>query len=261
MRILNKKKVEELLTLEDPEPTLFFKDLVDPGTVSIFATLKEAVDLVAKNNKPYLRLVLIDPLSFEQSIQIWSDSEIYAPVNMFLRKNLLNYGSAIHLINLSFDGEYVSSSIKTKIDAIPTQHPIYHKYHLLNQYRLFKIIPEEPSIIKEIKKLLGIKPLVEAILTRLKDEGVPITEELLWEVTTLITDKTYTGTIHLISGNPQLTVNQQYTNYVLKQLEILLIVFDKEIAAERLAPIILLRRLQKDLISLYEFSQQQSLRG
>ncbi|MBN1330614.1 MAG: hypothetical protein JXA54_14165 [Candidatus Heimdallarchaeota archaeon] len=243
--------------MEDLEPILFFKDLVKPGMVSIFATLKEAVDLVTKNKKPYLRLVLIDPFSKEQSVQIWDDSDIYAPANMFMRKNLLNFGSVIHLINLTYDGEFVSSSIKTKINVIPTQHPIFQKYHLLNQYRLYRIIPEEPSIIKEIKKLLEIKPLVETILTRLKDEGVPITEELLWEATTLITDKTYTGTIHLITGNPQLTITPQYTNYIMKQLEILLIVFDRELATDRLAPIILLRRLQKDLISLYEYSQLQ----
>jgi len=257
MRINIKEKTEELLKLIDSEPILFFKEMVKPGTVSIFATLKDAIDLVAKNKKPYLRLTLIDPFSIEQTVQIWSDSDIYASVNMFMRKNLLTFGSAIHLVNLTFDGEYVSSSLKTKIDSIPTQHPIYHKYHLLNQYRLYKIIPEEPSIIKEIKKLLNIKPLVEAILTRLKDEGVPITEELLWDVTTLITDKTYTGTIHLISGNPQLPITQHYTSYVMKQLEILLIVFDRELAADRLAPIILLRRLQKDLISLYEYTQLQ----
>ncbi|MHA1221460.1 MAG: hypothetical protein ACTSQB_06980, partial [Candidatus Heimdallarchaeota archaeon] len=222
---------------------------------SIFATLKSALDLVAKNKKPYLRLVLLDPFNREQTVQIWSDNEIYAPVNMFMRKNLLVFNGPIHLIDLSFDGEYVGSSIKTKINAIPTQHPIYPKYQQLNNYRLYKTIPEDPKILKEIKKLLTTKPLIEAILTRLQDEGVAITEELFWEVTKLITDKTYTGTIHLIADKSQLVIDQHYTSYVMKQLEILLIAFETSLASERIAPIILLRRLQKDMISLYEHTQ------
>ncbi|MHA1211801.1 MAG: hypothetical protein ACTSSH_04995, partial [Candidatus Heimdallarchaeota archaeon] len=216
---------------------------------------KSALDLVAKNKKPYLRLVLLDPFNREQTVQIWSDNEIYAPVNMFMRKNLLVFNGPIHLIDLSFDGEYVGSSIKTKINAIPTQHPIYPKYQHLNNYRLYKTIPEDPKILKEIKKLLTTKPLIEAILTRLQDEGVAITEELFWEVTKLITDKTYTGTIHLIADKSQLVIDQHYTSYVMKQLEILLIAFETSLASERIAPIILLRRLQKDMISLYEHTQ------
>ncbi|MHA1187339.1 MAG: hypothetical protein ACTSSK_10785, partial [Candidatus Heimdallarchaeota archaeon] len=101
---------------EKSKPFLFFRDIEEPGNVSIFATLKEAIDLVAKNKKPYLRLVLTDPSSRNIYVQIWSDNEIYAPVNMFLRKYLLQLGGPIHLMDLSFDGEYFSSSIKTKID-------------------------------------------------------------------------------------------------------------------------------------------------
>ncbi|MGC9780185.1 MAG: hypothetical protein HZR80_13150 [Candidatus Heimdallarchaeota archaeon] len=240
------------------EPIVFFRDLTEPGNVNIFATLKDAKDLVAKNKKSYLRLVLTDPYGKNLSVQIWSNNEIYAPVNMFMRKNLLHLNGPIHLIDLSFDGEYVGSNMKTKIDAIPTQHLIYEKYVNLNNYRLLKTIPEDPKLLGEISKLLKTKPLIEAILAKLKDEGVAITEELFWEVIKLICDKTYTGTIHLISGNPQLEVTPQYTSYVLKQLEILMIAFEKNIANERIAPIILLRRLQKDLVSLYDFTEFQS---
>ncbi len=248
---------EEKLNLSQNEPILFFKDLTEPGNVNIFATLKSAMDLIAKNKKPYLRLVLVDPFSKELLVQIWGDNEIYAPVNMFLRKNLLHLNGPIHLIDLSYDGEYVGSSLKTKIDTLPTQHPIYEKYIALNNYRLLKTIPEDPKILAEIHKLLNIKPLIEAILARLKDEGLAITEELFWEITELVCDKTYTGTIHLISGSKQLEVTQQYFDYVLKQLEIMMIAFEKDIANDRIAPIILLRRLQKDLVSLYDFTQFQ----
>jgi len=243
--------------MSDTEPILFFRDLIEPGNVNIFATLKSAIDLVAKNKKPYLRLVLVDPFNKELYVQIWSDNEIYAPVNMFLRKNLLHFNGPIHLIDLSYDGEYVGSSIKTKINTLPTQHPIYEKYIALNNYRLLKTIPEDPKILSEIHKLLKIRPLIEAILARLKDEGLAITEELFWEITKLVCDKTYTGTIHLISGNPQLEVTQQYSDYVLKQFEIMLIAFEKDIANDRVAPIILLRRLQKDLVSLFDFTEFQ----
>jgi len=241
--------------VEKSIPSLFFRDIQEPGTISIFATLKEAIDLVAKNKKPYLRLVLTDPSSRNIYVQIWSDNEIYAPVNMFLRKFLLQLGGPIHLIDLSYDGEYFSSSIKTKIDPIPTQHAIYDKFIQLNNYRILKTIPEEPKILSEIHKLVNTKPLIESILTRLKDEGVVITEELFWEVTKLICDKTYTGTIHLIMDQPQLVISPQYKNYVLKQLEILLIAFEQDIANERIVPILLLRRLQKDLISLFEYTK------
>jgi len=237
------------------EPILFFKDLKEAKTVSIFATLKDIKDLVAKNKKPYLRITVVDPLSIELNIQIWNDSDIYATSNMFLRKNLLNINGPIHLINLSYDGEYISSSLQTKIDAIPTQHPIYSKYIQLNNYRLQKIIPEDPKILNEINKLLKIKPLVEAILKKLVDVGVTLTEELYWEVAKLICDKTYTGTIHLISGEPQLEITNLYYNYVLKQLEILMIAFEGELTNDRLTPVILITRLQKDLISLYDFKQ------
>jgi hypothetical protein len=237
------------------EPIFFFRDITKPGTVSIYATLKEVIDLVAKNKKPYLRVVVIDPFSKEKAIQIWGNSEIYAPADMFLRKNLLHPGRPIHLIDLSFDGEFISSSIKTKIDTIPTQHPIYAKYIQLDNYRLQKTIPEDPKIMQELKKLLGIQPLIESVLAKLKDEGVNISEQLFYEVTKLICDKTYTGTIHLISDAPQLEVTQNYTNYVLKQLEILMIAFEHELANNRIAPIILIRRLQKDLISLYEYTE------
>jgi len=54
---------------------------------------------------------------------------------------------------------------------------------------------------------------------------------------------------------PQLAISSQYENYVLKQLEILLIAFEEDIAGERIVPIILLRRLQKDLISLFEYTK------
>ncbi|NHJ40143.1 MAG: hypothetical protein FK731_08935 [Asgard group archaeon] len=240
--------------MDKKKPILFFRDIEKPGTISIFATLKDAIDLVAKNKKPYLRLVLVDPNGLEKFVQIWSDYELYAPVNMFLRKNLLVPNGPIHLIDLSYDGEYISSSMETKVDAIPTEHPIYHKYIQLNNYRLQKTIPEDPAILNEIKKLLKIEPIIESILSKLKDEGVNITEQIFHEVTKLICDKTYTGTIHLISGEPQLTITDNYTNYVLKQLEILMISFEKELANSRIAPIILIRRLQKDLVSLYEFS-------
>jgi len=244
--------------LTEEEPILFFRELKEPGIVNIFATLKDALDLVAKNKKPYLRLVLVDPFNKEQYVQIWSDNEIYAPVNMFLRKNLLHINGPIHLIGLSYDGEYVGSSMKTKIDTIPTQHSVYAKYIALNNYRLLKTIPEDPKILSEIHKLLNTKPLIEAILARLKDEGLAITEELFWEITKIICDKTYTGTIHLIAGKPQLEITPQYSDYVLKQLEILMIAFEKDIANDRVAPIILLRRLQKDLVSLYEFTEFQN---
>ena len=111
--------------MTEEEPILFFRELKEPGNVKIFATLKDALDLVAKNKKPYLRLVLVDPYNKELYVQIWGDNEIYAPVNMFLRKNLLHLNGPIHLIDLSYDGEYVGSSMKTKIDTIPTQHPVY----------------------------------------------------------------------------------------------------------------------------------------
>ncbi|MHA1761246.1 MAG: hypothetical protein ACTSXA_11580 [Candidatus Heimdallarchaeota archaeon] len=240
---------------EKSKPFLFFRDIEEPGNVSIFATLKEAIDLVAKNKKPYLRLVLTDPSSRNIYVQIWSDNEIYAPVNMFLRKYLLQLGGPIHLMDLSFDGEYFSSSIKTKIDPIPTQHAIYEKFIQLNNYRILKTIPEDPKLLNEIHKLVNTKPLIEAILARMADEGVVVTEELFWEVTKLICDKTYTGTIHLIMDQPQLAISSQYENYVLKQLEILLIAFEEDIAGERIVPIILLRRLQKDLISLFEYTK------
>ena len=141
------------------EPIMFFRDLKEPGNVDIFATLINAIDLVAKNKKPYLRLVLVDPFNKELYIQIWSDNEIYAPVNMFLRKNLLKINGPIHLIDLSYDGEFVGSNMKTKIDTLPTQHPLYEKYIALNNYRLLKTIPEDPKILGEIHKLLNIKPL------------------------------------------------------------------------------------------------------
>ena len=240
------------------EPIIFFRDIDEPGNISIFATLKDAKDLVAKNKKPYLRLVLTDPYGKDISVQIWGNNEVYAPVNMFMRKNLLHLNGPIHLIDLTYDGEYIGSNMQTKIDSIPTQHPIYEKYVNLNNYRLLKTIPEDPQLLGEISKLLKTKPLIEAILAKLKDEGVDITEELFWEVTKLISDKTYTGTIHLISGSPQLEVTPQYTNYVLKQLEILMIAFEQNIANERITPIILLRRLQKDLVSLYDFSEFQA---
>lgn len=240
--------------LDKKEPILFFRDIDKPGTISIFATLKDAIDLVAKNKKPYLRLVIVDPSGSEKFVQIWSDYELYAPVNMFLRKNLLVPNGPIHLIDLSYDGEYIGSSMKTKIDAIPTEHPVYPKYVQLNNYRTQKTIPEDPEILNEIKKLLNIEPMIESILAKLKDEGVDISEQLFYEVTKLICDKTYTGTIHLIAGEPQLTLTENYTNYVLKQLEILMISFEQEIANNRIAPIILIRRLQKDLISLFEYT-------
>ena len=101
--------------------------------------------------------------------------------------------------------------------------------------------------------------MVELILNRLQDDGVVITEELFWETTKLIVDKTYTGTIHLIAEQPQLEISTQYSNYIMKQLEILMIAFEKDITNDRITPIILLRRLQKDLISLYEFSKIQDL--
>lgn len=244
--------------MTEEEPILFFRELKEPGNVNIFATLKDALDLVAKNKKPYLRLVLVDPYNKEQYVQIWSDNEIYAPVNMFLRKNLLHLNGPIHLIDLSYDGEYVGSSMKTKIDTIPTQHLVYAKYIALNNYRLLKTIPEDPKILGEIHKLMNTKPLIEAILVRLKDEGLAITEELFWEITKIICDKTYTGTIHLIAGKPQLEVTPQYSDYVLKQLEILMIAFAKDITNDRVAPIILLRRLKKDLVSLYDFTEFQN---
>jgi hypothetical protein len=243
--------------LDKKDPILFFRNLDKPGTISIFATLKDAIDLVAKNKKPYLRLVIVDPSGVEKYVQIWSDYELYAPVNMFMRKNLLVPNGPIHLIDLSYDGEYIGSSMETKVDAIPTQHPIYPKYIQLNNYRVHKTIPEDPTILNEIKKLLQIEPLIESILTKLKDEGVNITEQIFIEVTKLICDKTYTGTIHLIAGEPQLEITEAFTNYVLKQLEIMMISFEKELANSRIAPIILIRRLQKDLISLYEFSKSQ----
>ncbi|NHJ84638.1 MAG: hypothetical protein FK734_04205 [Asgard group archaeon] len=241
--------------MSNEEPILFFSELTEPGNVSIFATLKDAVDLIAKNKKPYLRLVLTDPFGKDISVQIWSDNELYFPVNMFLKRNLLHLNGAIHLIDISYDGEFFSSSIKTRIDPIPTQHPIYPKYAQLTNYRTTKSIPEDPKILKEIHKLVNTKPLIEAILTRIKDEGVDITEEIFWEVTKLICDKTYTGTIHLIAGNTQLEVTPQYRNYVLKQLEMLIIAFEKDLTNNRITPIIVLRRLQKDLISLYEYTQ------
>ena len=244
--------------MTEEEPILFFRELKEPDIVDIFATLKDALDLVAKNKKPYLRLVLVDPYNRELYVQIWSDNEIYAPVNMFLRKNLLHLNGPIHLIGLSYDGEYVGSSMKTKIDTIPTQHPVYAKYIALNNYRLLKTIPEDPKILGEIHKLMNTKPLIEAILSRLKDEGLAITEELFWEITKIICDKTYTGTVHLIAGKPQLAITPQYSSYVLKQLEILMIAFAKDITNDRVAPIILLRRLQKDLVSLYDFTEFQN---
>jgi len=236
-------------------PFLFFRDIQEPGNVSIFATLKEIVDLVAKNKKSYLRLVLTDPNSNDLFVQIWGDTEIYAPSNMFARKNLLQIGGPIHLVNLTYDGEYFSSNMKTKVDPIPTQHPIYSKFLQLNNYRILKTIPEDPKILNEIRKLQNIQPLVESILNRLKDDGVIISEEIFWEITKLIVDKTYTGTIHLIMDQPQLEITPQYSGYVMKQLEILMIAFEKAIANDRLAPIILIRRLQKDLISLYEYQK------
>lgn len=239
--------------MSNEAPILVFRELQEPREVSIFATLKNAVDLVAKNKKPYLRLVLTDPCSKDISVQIWSDNEIYAPVDLFLRKNLLQIGGAIHLIDLTYDGEYIGSAMKTRIDPIPTQHPIYSKYIELNNYRILRIIPEDPKVLDEIKKLLHIKPLVEAILGRLKDGGIAISEQLFWEVTKLVCDKTYTGTIHLIMGQPQLQITPQYTGYFLKQLEHLMIAFEHELVNERVASIILIRRLEKDLISLYEY--------
>jgi len=241
--------------MKNAEPRFFFRELKEPGTISIFATLKDAKDLIAKNKKPYLRLVLVDPLGKEILVQIWSDHEIYAPVDLFMRKNLLRFNGPIHLINLTFDGEFFSSSLKTLIDPIPTQHEFYAKYLQLNNYRVQKIIPEDPAILKEIKKLLMIKPLIEKILSRLKEEGIVITEELFWEVTKIIADKTYTGTIHLIAGSTQLPLTEHYSNYVMRQLETLLIAFDRELVEERIAIILLLRRLQKDLVSLYDFTQ------
>ncbi|NHJ47354.1 MAG: hypothetical protein FK733_06145 [Asgard group archaeon] len=241
--------------MDKSDPILFFKKLDKPGNVSIYATLKEIFDLVAKNKKPYLRLVLVDPSGVEKSIQIFNNSEIYATSNLFMRKYLLTFGGPIHLIDLSYDGEFIGSSMQTKIDTIPTQHPIYPKYIQLRNYRLMKTIPEDPKILQEVKKLLKIEPLIESVLSKLKDEGVDISEQLFYEVTKLLCDKTYTGTIHLISGEPQLEITQNYTSYVLKQLEILMISFEHELANSRIAPIILIRRLQKDLISLYEYSQ------
>ena len=244
--------------MTEEEPILFFRELKVPGNVNIFATLKDAFDLVAKNKKPYLRLVLVDPHKKELYVQIWSNNEIYAPANMFLRKNLLHLKGPIHLIGLNYDGEYVGSSKKTKIDTMPTQHPVYAKYIALNNYRLLKTIPEDPKILSEIHKLVNTKPLIEAILVRLKDKGIAITEELFWEITKIVCDKTYTGTIHLIAGKPQLIITPQYSDYVLKQLEILMIAFAKDITNDRVAPIILLRRLKKDLVSLYDFTEFQN---
>jgi hypothetical protein len=241
--------------MEKDKPILFFRDIGEPGIISIYATLKEIIDLVAKNKKPYLRIVVIDPLGIEKSIQIFSNSEIYADSNLFMRKNLLVFGGPIHLIDLSYDGEFISSSMKTRINTIPTQHPIYPKFVQLHNYRRQKTIPEDPKILNEVKKLLKIQPLIEGVLSKLKDEGVNISEQLFYEVTKLICDKTYTGTIHLISGEPQLKITPNYTSYVLKQLEILMISFEHELANSRIAPIILIRRLQKDLISLYEYTQ------
>ncbi|MCK5298511.1 MAG: hypothetical protein KAJ76_06370 [Candidatus Heimdallarchaeota archaeon] len=244
--------------MTEEEPILFFRELKEPGNVNIFATLKDALDLVAKKKKPYLRLVLVDPSNKELYIQIWSNNEIYAPVNMYLRKNLLHINGPIHLKSLSYDGEYVGSTKESKINTMPTQHPVYAKYIALNNYRLLKTIPEDSKILSEIHKLLNIKPLIEAILTRLKDKGLAITEELFWEITKIICDKTYTGTIHLIAGKPQLEITPQYSDYVLKQLKILLIAFERDIANDRVAPIILIRRLQKDLVSLYDFTEFQN---
>ncbi|MHA1743804.1 MAG: hypothetical protein ACTSV6_06095, partial [Candidatus Heimdallarchaeota archaeon] len=117
-----------------------------------------------------------------------------------------------------------------------------------------KTNPSDPRVLGEIKKLINTNPLMERVFNQLKEEGITITEEIFWEVTKIIVDKTYTGTIHLIAGNPQLTITDEYTDYVLKQLETLMIAFDRELVQERSAIIILLRRLQKDLISLYEFT-------
>ncbi len=239
--------------MSNEKPILFFRELQKPSEVSIFATLKDAVDLVAKNKKKYLRLVLTDPSSKDISVQIWSNNEIYAPVDLFMRKNLLQIGSPIHLISLVYDGEYIGSTMTTKVDPIPTQHPIYSKYMELSNYRLFKLIPEDPKVLEEIRKLLNIKPLIEAILEQLKDGGVIIYEQLFWEVTKLVCDKTYTGTIHLIMDQPQLQITPQYTSYFLKQLESLMIAFEHELTTERIAPILLIKRLEKDLISLYEY--------
>ncbi len=245
--------LEKVILMSNEEPILFFRELQNPREVSIFATLKAALDLVAKNKQPYLRLVLTDPSSKDIFVQIWSNDDIYAPVDMFLRKNLLQIGGPIHLIRLVYDGEYIGSAMKTKVDPIPTQHPIYRKYIELSNYRLLRIIPEDPKVLNEIRKLLKIQPLVEAILERLTDVGVAIYEQLFWEVTKLVCDKTYTGTIHLIMDQPQLQITPQYSSYFLKQLENLIIAFEHDLATERIAPIILIRRLQKDIISLFEF--------
>jgi hypothetical protein len=241
----------------EDEPILFFDKLTEPGTYSIFATLQDIKDLKAKNKKAYLRLVLTDPYEKTLLVQIWSDHEIYAPKEIFMKKYLLQKGGVIHLIDLSFDGDFVSSSLETKLNPIPTQHSIYSRYIRLNNYRLYKIIPEDPKIFKEIHKLIGSSKLIESIINKLQDEGVTVSDELVWAVTKLVCDKTYTGTIHLILDQPQLKITQQYTNYVLKQLDMLMIAFEQDLANNKYAPIIVINRLGKDLISLYDYTQKE----
>ena len=238
----------------EENPIIFFRELKKPGVVSVFAILKDVKDLVAKNKKPYLRLVLVDPFSQEFLIQIWGNNELYAPANMFMRRNLLIFNGPIHLIKLNFDGEFISSTNESTIDTMPTQHPIYQKYLLLNEYRIFRNIPNKPEILNEIRKLLDIKPLIDSILFKFEEYGVIPSDDLIVEVTKLVTDKTYTGTIYLIHGNPQLTITEQYTNYLLKQFNTLLNAFKNNLINDKTVPIILLRRLQKDLISLYEYT-------
>lgn len=241
--------------MTEDEPILFFNDIKKPGIISIFATLKSAKELIAKNKKPYLRLVLIDPFSQERLVQIWSDHEIFDPLNIFMKKNLLKITNPIHLVKLSFDGEFISSTKQSAVNPIPTQHPVYNKYLQLNEYRLFRTIPDNKKVLNEIKKLAKIRPFIKSVIAKLEDYKIAITDEIKLEISKLLVDKTYTGTIYLIDGEKQLPISEDYSKYLLKQLEILLETFKQKIADDQLLQHIIIRRLQKDLISLYEFSK------
>lgn len=236
---------------------LTFREITEPGDVSILAELKKVQERVAKNDKKFLRVILVDPFSRELVIQLWEDTDIYAPLEEFIQNNDLEVGGPIHLVDLYFDGRFVGSTEKSKVDPNPAQHPLFEKYQKLHQYRKYKIIPEDPALLKEIHKLLTTKPLIESIITRLTGEGIEKTDELLWAVSRLVASKTYTGTVHLILGSPQLEIVPSYMNYVLRQLEILLKAFGDDISKESFAPALLLSRLSKDLISLYEYSQME----
>ncbi|MEA2071692.1 MAG: hypothetical protein U9O98_10445 [Asgard group archaeon] len=237
------------------KPILFFDKLQEPGTISIFATLVDIENRIAKNDKPYLRLVLKDPLNKTLSVQIWSDTELYSKKEIFKRKYLLQIPGPIHLVDLSYDGRFVSSSIKSRINAIPTQHPIYPKYLQLTNYRLEKTIPDDPTILKEITKVLKAESLIQRIIEFFEEEDIELSEYHIIELTKLCTDKVYTGTIHLITGNPQLTPTEEYEKYVIKQFNKILSVFKDKIKDNKIGTLILIRRVSKDLISLYEFTR------